>query len=70
MNHYLVDKIADSLNTHDKRYMFLKIFFPRSVSRINLEGASWYVAYQIVEEFIKQNEIEELERKLMETFYK
>jgi len=66
--HYMVKEIAKELNTHDKRYMFLKIFFPRLVSRINLEGSSDNVAYFMVDEFIKQNMIQELEDKFHTTF--
>lgn len=46
--------IATHLDTRDKRYMFLKISFPELVSRIQLEGASEYCAWNIYEEFSKQ----------------
>lgn len=50
----LLDSIASILDTRDKRFMFLKLEFPRLVSRINLEGSSDNVAWNFYEEFRKQ----------------
>ena len=42
------------LDTRDKRFMFLKILFPEFTSTINLEGSSSTAAFNIFNEFKKQ----------------
>ena len=52
--------LENNLDTRDKRFMFLKIKFPRLVSRINLEGSISQVSFDILEEFKKQELLENL----------
>jgi hypothetical protein len=53
----IVEKIESILDTRDKRFMFLKIAFPRLVLRIQLEGSAHETAYSIYFEFEKQGMI-------------
>ena len=58
----LTDKSRDALlraletilDTRDKRFMFLKIEFPKVLSFINLEGSSHVVSFGIYDEFRKR----------------
>jgi len=50
----LIDAIAKHLDTRDKRYMFLQIFFKPVVSRIQIEGSAMDTAWNIYSEFEKQ----------------
>lgn len=50
----LIEALQTHLDTRDKRFMFLKITFKDSVPRINLEGSSHEVAWNIYTEFEKQ----------------
>jgi hypothetical protein len=50
----LIDAIAKELDTRDKRFMFLKISFPKVLPMIELEGSSFNVAWNIYSEFEKQ----------------
>lgn len=51
----LVSALENYLDTRDKRWMFLKIEFPKVISAVDLEGAPSIVAWNIYEEFKKQN---------------
>ena len=46
--------LSTILDTRDKRYMFLRMEFPRTISFINLEGAANYASHEIIEEFQKR----------------
>jgi hypothetical protein len=50
----LIDAIAKELDTRDKRYMFIRMEFPTLVSKINIEGSADNAAWNIYEEFAKQ----------------
>ena len=50
----LIEAIAEHLDTRDKRYMFLRIFFRDLVSRIQIEGSPMDTAWNIYSEFEKQ----------------
>lgn len=50
----LIAALSKELDTRDKRYMFLRMEFPKLVSRINLEGSAEQTAWNIYEEFDKQ----------------
>jgi hypothetical protein len=50
----LLIALESSLDTRDKRYMFLRMEFKRLVARIDLEGSSMQTAYNIYNEFEKQ----------------
>jgi hypothetical protein len=60
--------MAKELNTHDKRYMFLRVLFPQYVSRINLEGPPLETCYRIVDYFLKSGTYSELESAFYRTF--
>jgi hypothetical protein len=60
--------MAKELNTHDKRYMFLRVLFPQYVSRINLEGSSLETCYRIVDYFLKSGTYSELEAAFYRIF--
>lgn len=68
MDEKLIKQIARELNTHDKRYTFLKILFPRLVSRIALEGSAEQAAYNIEKEFSKQGMLVLLKTELDRVF--
>ena len=53
----ILGAIARELDTRDKRYMFLRINFPKFLPAINLEGAPRDVAWNIYSEFEKQQMI-------------
>ena len=48
----LADKLANTLTTHDKRYMFVSLFFPGRQVYINLEGEPNNTCRAIVDEVI------------------
>ena len=64
----LIKDISNYLNTHDKRYMFLKILFPRLVTRVKLEGSCDDVSFWIVDEAIKLNILDSLEEHINNIF--
>lgn len=68
INQELSSKISKVLDTRDKRFMFLLILFPKFVHNINLEGSSFYVAFEMVDYFNKQGMESELEQKIDEHF--
>ena len=68
MDEQLLKIIEKELNTHDKRWMFLKLEFPFLISRIQLEGAACDTACNIYEEFRKHNLISKLKSILMDKF--
>jgi len=47
MKESVIKVLSKELDTRDKRYMFLKLEFPKFVSRIDLEGSSYNVAHSI-----------------------
>jgi len=54
MKEKLIEALIDKLDTRDKRYMFLKIFFKEILPQINIEGSQKETAWRIYEEFKKQ----------------
>lgn len=50
----LIDAMAKELDTRDKRFMFLKVSFPKLLPMIQLEGTPFNVAWNIYSEFKKQ----------------
>lgn len=68
MAHYMVHNLANELDTHDKRFMFLKIFFPEFLGLVNLEGSPKEVAFRLVDFFLKQDILHDLEDKFNRTF--
>lgn len=57
----LRERIAQALDTRDKRFMFLRLTFPESVNNIDLEGSPSYVAFEILKHFEYQGYLKELE---------
>lgn len=51
----LINALCEELDTRDKRFMFIKMEFPKLVSRIQLEGSAYETAWEIYSEFEKQN---------------
>ena len=51
----LIKALETQLDTRDKRFMFLKMGFKDSVSKIQLEGSAQETAWNIYEYFSKQN---------------
>ena len=49
----VLKKLENSLDTRDKRFMFLKICFPKLLPYINIEGSQVDTAFQIYDEFEK-----------------
>jgi len=68
MAHYIVHKIEKVLDTRDKRYMFLKIHFPDELPFINIEGTPRQTALNIVDRFIKNDLICDLETIIFSDF--
>jgi len=68
MDKELIEIIEKELNTHDKRWMFLKLEFPLLVSKINLEGATSDTASNIYFEFDKHNLLDKLKSILTDKF--
>ena len=64
----LIDAIGTQLDTRDKRFMFLKIHFPKSVNRIQLEGSAHETACEIFFEFEKRDMIGSLIASLNSIF--
>lgn len=64
----LMKKIEDHLETHDKRYMFIKIFYPTMLSRVNLEGSSHSCSSAIYFFFEKQQLLKQLEKDINKVF--
>ena len=50
----IADKLAEVLDTHDKRYMFVSLFFPGRQVFINLEGTPQITCHDIVDEVINK----------------
>ena len=61
----LIDALAQHLNTHDKRYMFLKMSFPKLISSIQLEGSAHDTAWNIYTAFDKQQMLGSLASSVM-----
>lgn len=68
MAHYMIHNLEEVLNTTDKRYIFLKIFFPHSLPFINIEGSPRETSLRIVEWFIENDLIFKLEDKFFKYF--
>jgi len=49
----LQEIMRKNLDTRDKRFMFLRIFFPKLIHQINLEGSTEQACYDIEDVFIK-----------------
>lgn len=60
MRNEILNVLSKELDTRDKRYMFLKLNFPNTISKINLEGASYECAWLIFDEIRKHNKLEKL----------
>lgn len=50
-----IEEIQNHLDTRDKRFMFLKCMFPKSVAVIELEGSARHTALNIYTHFKRQN---------------
>ena len=50
------DLMQKELDTRDKRYMFLKILFPKVLPIINIEGSTNNAVYEIIHYFRKNGE--------------
>jgi len=50
----LIKALETTLDTRDKRYMFMRMEFREHVARIDLEGSSHQAAWNIYCEFEKQ----------------
>jgi hypothetical protein len=68
MAHYMVHEIEKTLDTRDKRYMFIKLLFPDELPLINLEGTPRETALNIVDRFIKNDLICDLEHEFFKHF--
>jgi hypothetical protein len=68
MDMNMVHRIEKELDTRDKRYMFLKLMFPDDLPMINIEGSPRETAVNIVDRFIKNNSICELETIFLKYF--
>lgn len=64
----IINIIKRELDTHGKRYMFIKIFYPRLVSRVDLEGSPYQCANNIYSEFEKQGQLNNLKALLIKHF--
>ena len=62
-------KICELMNTHDKRWMFMKTFFPGRLSYVNLEGPPERTCFCMVEEIFKNDEQEKLEEILLKHYW-
>ena len=51
----LVEFLCNCLDSRDKRYMFLRLEFPKVISHIQLDGSAHYVSWQIIFEFENRN---------------
>ena len=50
----MINSMVENIETHDKRYMFLKILFPDLLPNINIEGSAWRAAHEIYFHFQNQ----------------
>jgi hypothetical protein len=50
----LLEFLSKELDTRDKRYMFLKMEFPKFIKHIDLEGCAYSTSYNIYDHFDKQ----------------
>jgi hypothetical protein len=50
----LLKALGDKLDTRDKRFMFLKLSFPKLLSNIQIEGSQKQTAWNIYDHFKKQ----------------
>lgn len=66
MKDEIIKILENQLNTHDKRFMFLKLEFPFLVSHIVLEGSAHDTAYNIYYAFEKRDILKDLQRVLFE----
>jgi hypothetical protein len=64
----IISVIETQLDTRDKRFMYLKIQFPRLVSKIQLEDNSYQAANNIYWEFEKQGMVGSLVASLNMVF--
>lgn len=60
----LLSQIEYKLRTHDLRWMFLRIYFPNQMPRMQLEGTSSDCAMSIYSELEKSNMLDDLSAKL------
>lgn len=60
--------LENHLDTRDKRYMFLKLTFPKMCARIQLEGSAEETAFNIFDEVERQEMIEALIARLNSAF--
>lgn len=64
----LGDKLATKLLTHDMRYMWVKLFMPRLVTRVNMEGSPSSACFQILDEVSRQGNYDQLKEGLEKLF--
>lgn len=67
-DNFTPELIQNHLDTRDKRFLFLKIFFPHVVSQIDLEGSARECAFRIYFELEKHEQLEKLKTHLYEVF--
>lgn len=58
----LIERMERVLDTHDKRYMFLKLTFPSVVTKIQLEGSTQNTCFFIYEHIQKIGKEKELKK--------
>ena len=61
MNSELQYILERELDTRDKRYMFLRILFPKEICHINLEGSPMMTTFNIISRFKKNGRLSQLE---------
>lgn len=64
----IIDLMCLHLDTRDKRFMFLKIFFPQSLPSINIEGSPRQTCTSIYFHFDRQGMKNELAKILNKHF--
>lgn len=56
INQAIISILAKELDTRDKRFMFLRLSFPKAIACINLEGSSMTAAWAINSYFENQGD--------------
>jgi len=60
--------VVDHLYNSDRRWMFLKIEFPKILRMVNLDGSCWVFASQLYSEAKKNNKEKKVLSRLKEVF--
>lgn len=68
MDAEILKRIQTNLDTRDKRFMFIKILWPRMVHRVDLEGATLDFSVRLYLEFKKAGLINDLNHSLSTYF--